>query len=94
MQIRGNLSASPNTNYKLQFFLGGDCSSGQGHQFTGSIPLPIGTAQVSTDGSGNGPYNLTLSFSLPGGVTGGFVNATATDPIGNTSEQSLCQQVK
>lgn len=93
IQIRGTLSASANTTYKLQFFVGGDCSSGQGHQFTGSIPLPIGSAFVSTDAGGNGPYNLTLSFSLPNGVAGGFVNGTATDPLGNTSEQSLCQQV-
>jgi FG-GAP-like repeat len=93
IQIRGSLNASANTTYTLQFFFGGDCSSGQGHQFTGSIPLVIGTTQVSTDGTGIGLYSVTLSFSLPAGTTGGFVNATATDPLGNTSEQSLCRQV-
>ena len=93
IHVMGSLNAAANTTYTLQFFFGSDCSSGQGHQFTGAIPLLIGTSEVTTNGSGIAPYNLTLSFTLTDGMGGGFVNSTATDPVGNTSELSECRQV-
>jgi hypothetical protein len=93
VQVKGRISASANTIYTLQFFFGSNCSSGQGHQFSGAIPVLISTTQVTTDGSGIAPYDLILTFSLPDGMPGGFVNATATDPLGNTSEISECRLV-
>jgi hypothetical protein len=89
-QIAGTLSAKPNTTYYLQFIFGSDCP-GSGHQFLGTIPITVGSQSVTTDANGDGPF--TFSFTLPAGATGGFVNSTATDPAGNTSEFSRCIQV-
>jgi hypothetical protein len=91
--VSGTMSASANTTYGLEFFLGGSCDSGQGHQFIGMLPLMLGTGNVSTDATGNASYSFT--FNIPGSTTvsSGFVNATATDPVGNTSEFSLCAPV-
>jgi hypothetical protein len=92
--VAGTMSASANTIYGLEFFLGGSCDSGsQGHEFVGTIPVLLGTGNVSTDGAGNASYSFT--FPIPGSTTvsNGFVNATATDPVGNTSEFSLCAPV-
>jgi hypothetical protein len=45
---------------------------------------------VHTDGNGDAAF--TYSFDLPSGNTNptGFVNCTATDPVGNTSEFCQC----
>src|SRR5262249_41251289 len=37
--VSGTMNASANTTYGLEFFLGGSCDSGQGHQFIGTVPL-------------------------------------------------------
>jgi len=44
---------------------------------------------VTTDNSGNAPVSFSFSTSLIGS---GSLSATATDPGGNTSEFSACQQ--
>lgn len=93
MVVKGNINASANTTYTLQFFYGSDCSAGQGHQFVDFRPTLIDTKQVATDNTGIGPYNFLMSFTLPQNSTGGFINATATDPAGNTSEYSACTSV-
>ena len=91
--VSGTMSATANTTYGLEFFLGGTCDSGQGHEFVGTIPVLLGSGNVLTDGAGNASY--TFTFPVPGSTTvsNGFVNATATDPVGNTSEFSLCAPV-
>src|SRR5262249_49145859 len=38
-------------------------------------------------------YDFILTFTMPEGSTGGYINATATDPVGNTSEYSACTPV-
>jgi hypothetical protein len=43
---------------------------------------------VPTDG--NGDASFTFPFDFPSGVNSGFVNSTATDSSGNTSEFSSC----
>jgi titin len=91
--VSGTLSASANTGYGLEFFLGGSCDSGQGHQFIGSIPVLLGSGNVSTDGTGNASYAFTFPIPSSSTVSSGLVNATATDPLGNTSEFSLCAPV-
>jgi hypothetical protein len=91
--VAGTMSASANTTYGLEFFLGGSCDSGQGHQFIGTIPALLGSGNVSTDGSGNASYTFTFPVPASSTVSNGFVNATATDPVGNTSEFSLCAPV-
>ncbi|MEK6322314.1 MAG: FG-GAP-like repeat-containing protein [Acidobacteriota bacterium] len=90
--VAGTLSATPNTAYTIQFFFGSSCNSGQGHQFIGTIPVLLGTTLVTTDGSGITNYNVSLPLTATA-TSGGFVNATATDPVGNTSELSGCTQV-
>src|SRR5262249_18726015 len=93
MEVKGNINASVNTTYTLQFFYGSDCSAGQGHQFVNTRPTLIDTKQVTTDSTGIGSYNFILTFTLPQNSTGGYINATATDPVGNTSEYSACTSV-
>jgi parallel beta-helix repeat protein len=92
--VSGTLSASANTTYALEFFLGGACDSSQGgHQFVGTIPVLLGSGNASTDGAGNASYTFTFPVPATSKVSNGFVNATATDPVGNTSEFSLCAPV-
>jgi hypothetical protein len=78
--IAGALSGQQaDTTYVLQFYsnLTADPSgAGQGQTL-------LGTETVTTDGSGDATFSF--SFTTPS-TTGQFVSATATDPLGNTSE--------
>ncbi len=78
--IQGWLNSQSNTQYALDFYGNneGDISGhGEGARY-------LGSASITTDGTGNGTFDVTLPFSL-----GDFyVTATATDPLGNTSEFS------
>ncbi|MGH9763733.1 MAG: beta strand repeat-containing protein, partial [Blastocatellia bacterium] len=91
--VNGTLQAKPSTAYSMEFYFDGNCDGGQGHQSIGFLPIFLGTGQVTTDGTGNGPYTFSFPLSGTSVSTSGFVNATATDPAGNTSELSLCAQV-
>jgi parallel beta-helix repeat protein len=80
--ISGTLNSTPNTAFRLEFFVNSECSSsghGQGEIFLGSF-------DVTTDGSGDVAFVGTLD-TAPGRQ---MVTATATDPDGNTSEFSAC----
>ena len=84
--IRGVFNSTPNQTFTLEFFFGSNVD-GSGHQFVGAIPIALRpTVQVTTDGNGDASFEYT--FEIPGGASGGFVNSTATDPTGNTSELS------
>jgi len=84
--IRGVFNSTPNQTFTLEFFFGRNVDA-SGHQFVGSIPIALRpTVQVTTDSNGNASFEYT--FEIPGGANGGFVNSTATDPTGNTSELS------
>jgi VCBS repeat protein len=87
--ITGTFNSTPNTTFTLQFFFGSNCQ-GAGHQFTGLIPIALDpTIQIVTDA--NGTAGFTYAFQFPSGSAGtGFVNATATNSTGNTSELSEC----
>ncbi len=78
--IQGWLNSQSNTQYTLDFYgnTEGDISGhGEGERY-------LGSASVTTDENGNGTFDVTLPFPL-----GDFyVTATATDPLGNTSEFS------
>ncbi|HVE66463.1 MAG TPA: right-handed parallel beta-helix repeat-containing protein [Thermoanaerobaculia bacterium] len=84
--ISGTLSSTPNTSFTLEFFVNSACDAsgfGEGQR-------PIGTAPVTTDGSGNvsfGPLVFATANSLP------FATATATNPTSSTSEFSACVEV-
>jgi len=82
--IQGNIDSSPNTTYLVEFFGNLACSTAvQGSSF-------LGSASVATDGSCLGSFSVTLPLI---GVGATAVTATATDPLGNTSEFSACLPV-
>ncbi len=86
--ISGTFNSRPNSTFNLQFFFGSNCDS-SGHQFTGAIPIPLQPLkQVTTNSNGDATYSF--SFEFPTGVSSGYVNSTATDVSGNTSEFSSC----
>lgn len=87
MTVQGALNSKPNTTFTLEFFANSACDPsgfGEGQTF-------IGSTTVTTDGSCNGSFNVTLPVSVPSGQ---IITATATDPAGNTSEFSQCVQVQ
>jgi hypothetical protein len=80
--VSGSLSSSPNATFTLEFFVNSVCDPsgfGQGEQFAGSLT-------VYTDVWGLTNFSTVL-FNVP---PGGFISATATDTLGNTSEFSNC----
>ena len=81
--VAGALDARAGTLYRIEFFGVPQCDqsgNGEGDSF-------LGTANVTTNGSGHAAINTVL----PDPLTDRFVTATATDPAGNTSEFSPCQ---
>lgn len=88
--INFTFNSTPLQTFTLEFFFGSACS-GSGAQLIGSIPIPLGTRQVTTDANGNA--TATFTFSFPSSAASGWVNATATNSAGNTSEFSECRQV-
>jgi photosystem II stability/assembly factor-like uncharacterized protein len=85
--VNGTFSGAPNVTVTLKFYLGTNCPA-QGSQLIGIVPLLIKTLPVTTDGSGNAPF--TFMFNLPDGVSGGYVNGTATSSANSTSEFARC----
>ena len=78
--IQGTLNSAPNTTFQIDFYssLALDPSGhGEGIFFN--------TTSVTTNSSGNATINVTFPQAL---ATGRAVTATATDPLGNTSEFS------
>ncbi|MBI2927940.1 MAG: right-handed parallel beta-helix repeat-containing protein [Verrucomicrobia bacterium] len=81
-RVAGTLNSTASTTFRLEFFSNLTCDpagNGEGAQF-------LGSAEVTTDGSGNASFDVTL----PTRALGRFVTATATDPNGSTSEFSAC----
>jgi hypothetical protein len=85
--ITGTLNSLANATFTIEFFFGDNCPA-QGSEFIGSIPIRLGSKDVTTDGNGNASF--TFTFTLPQGATSGFVNCAATSITGNTSESSQC----
>ena len=79
----GTFHGAANTTYALDFFSNAAADPthyGQGKTYLGSL------ATVTTDASGNATFTATFA-SVPAGQT--VWSATATDPVGNTSEFSM-----
>src|SRR5262249_27028764 len=79
--ITGSLSAAPDTTYTLEFYSNANpdpSGYGEGQSLIMSSP-------VTTDDSGLASFALPTPSVL---VPGQSITATATDPVGNTSEFS------
>ena len=78
--IKGSFNSNANTSFHLEFF-GNKLLETSGF---GEGELLLGSADVTTDSSGDAAIDVTFPY-----LTGGpKVTATATDPNGNTSEFS------
>ncbi|QQS32895.1 MAG: carboxypeptidase regulatory-like domain-containing protein [Acidobacteriota bacterium] len=84
--ISGSLSSKPSTSYTVDLYSVTQCDS-SGH---GEGQTYLGSMQVATDAGGLGSVDLVLPVTVS---AGDFVTATATDPLGNTSEFSRCEPV-
>ncbi len=83
VNVKGTLNSSAATIFDLDFYASSACDPlgfGEGARL-------IGSAIVQTNGNGDASFDITLPATLPGGQV---LTATATDPLGNTSEFSLC----
>jgi hypothetical protein len=87
--ITGSLNSTPNTNFSINFYSSSACDpSGKGE---GAQPFGLGTIGTTTDANGNASFGVAISIPLPAGRV---ITATATDPVGNTSEFSSCDASK
>jgi hypothetical protein len=82
-RIQGKLDTTPSTTFDLDFYANAACSNFPREFLEGETYL--GSAQVTTDGSGHADIDVTLPATIEAGQK---VSATATDPAGNTSEFS------
>ncbi len=84
--VAGTITAAASTTFTLEFFaspIADPSGFGEGQYFVGSAP-------VTTNGSGNASFAAPLAAAIPAGYV---VSATATDPLGNTSEFSAVRTV-
>lgn len=83
--IAGSINSRPGIAFNLDFFANDACDPGG----NGEGQVYLGSAIVTTDGGGNAAFSRTI----PGSFSQQFVTATATDPLGDTSEFSACRAV-
>jgi hypothetical protein len=76
--VGGTLSSQPSRNYLIDFYRTPSAGAGQGQFY-------LGTASVTTSGSGNATFAFT---NTTGNYSGQYLTATATDPFGDTSDFS------
>jgi IPT/TIG domain len=81
--VTGLLNSTASTTFDIDFYANPACSNFPREYLQGENYL--GSTQVTTDGSGNAPFDVT---TLPAVANGSRISATATDPAGNTSEFS------
>jgi hypothetical protein len=81
-KINGSLTSKASLSYNVDFYRSESCDGsnyGEGQDY-------LGTQLVTTNAAGSVTFVATL-----GGFNGGnYITATATDPLGNTSEFSAC----
>ena len=80
-RVQGSLNSAAATTFDLDFY--SICNLRPADLLEGKTY--IGSAQVTTDGSGNSSFDLVLPVTISAGE---LVTSTATDPGGNTSEFS------
>ncbi len=82
--VHGILKSSPNTTFDLDIFESPSCTPHPRDLLQSAYFL--GTQQVTTDGSGDAPFDITVNDA--NAPTQPPISMTATDPNGNTSEFS------
>jgi hypothetical protein len=85
--IQGTLNSTANTAFRIEFFSNASCDpsgNGEGQTF-------LGFTNVTTDGSCNASFNVTLPVAVSPQTR---LTATATDPGNNTSEFSACTSLQ
>ena len=83
IRIQGVLHSLSSTLYDLDFYENSACSRFPREFLEGRTY--IGSAQVTTDATGAGPFDVTLTATVEAGAR---ITATATSPAGATSEFS------
>jgi hypothetical protein len=81
--VVGVLNSTASTTFDVDFYSNPACA-GRPQEFLEGEDY-IGSTQVTTNGSGNATFDVTLPFTVENGAR---ISATATDPAGNTSEFS------
>jgi hypothetical protein len=81
--ITGVLNSTPSTTFDLDFYSNPACAN-RPQEFVEGQEY-IGSKQVTTNGSGDASFDITLPANVEPGAR---ITATATDPDGNTSEFS------
>jgi IPT/TIG domain/S-layer homology domain len=82
-RIVGKLNSAPSTIFDLDFYSNSTCSNFPREFVEGEVYL--GSAQVTTDGNGDAGFDVSVPVTTEAGAR---ISATATDPVGNTSEFS------
>ena len=80
--VQGVLHSKASTVYDLDFYA--NACSNFPREFLEGVTW-IGTTQVTSDGNGDATFDATLPVATAAGTR---ITATATDPLGNTSEFS------
>lgn len=75
--VSGQLNSSPSTTFTLDFYASAT---------TGAAERYLGSGTVTTGTAGNAAFSVTLATTASDGE---LITATATDPVGNTSELSV-----
>ena len=79
--IAGSLSSLPNLTYTIDFY----SAPKPDLAYYGAAQAYLGSTTVTTDASGNATFTATLNVAT---TAGQWVSATATSPMGDTSEFS------
>jgi hypothetical protein len=87
-RVLGTLNSTPNTTFTLDFYAN-DVNNGPDGSGHGQGQYYLGSATVTTDGSGKASFNVS---GLAASTVGQWITATATDPGGSTSVFSLVVQ--
>lgn len=81
--VQGSLNSAPNTTYLIDFYASPTCDPsglGEGRAY-------LGAAEITTNAAGAASFDVTIPR---GSAAGEAITATATDPLGNTSEFGPC----
>jgi parallel beta-helix repeat protein len=84
LTVHGILKSTPNTTFDIDIFESPSCTPRPRDLLQSAYYL--GTQQITTDGAGDAPFDLTVNDA--NAPTQPPISLTATDPLGNTSEFS------